>query len=1150
MLLIFGCCLAIDVGSTARRGPFSWIVFSAPDRKKFVPVARKLLGTDAAGDIGVREGVQTFLKKVKKNLVTSFRTHYSLAPNLTQPMEKLMIKNVLNKLGSFPAALAVGIGIPFFIASSAFAQVAPVEDSAIAPAAATTDRVIVTGSYIPTAETESALPVTVYTAEVLQKQGANTVAEGLRQLPSFVGNTTTENDSNGGDGTAQVNLRALGAGNTLTLINGRRAFNFSDINLIGIGAISRTEVLKDGASSIYGADAVAGVINFLTINSPGGAPYEGGEIFALYGNTTDTDAHVIQTYLRGGLTGLDGKASVAFSAEYYTRANLFSRDRLIASTGDKGNDPLGLQLGGQNTNSPTFGGRASILLNRVTGLPDFTDVNHTTGVPLRQPDPNNPPPATRTIGISRAFVVRDLSTVPTTFGQYRRFDVPAGADPFRFNFRAFTPAIPAQERFDYYVNGQYKIFGDGLVAYGDVFYSHLTQDNGLAPPPFSLTNRFNGLREAQMSIFNPFGDALQSVAYRLVNELGSRRSFFDKDATRYSGGLKGDFNFTGNSFISHFGYDTGFVYDRFNEVETDTGDAQRSGIVAGIAGIPQAVGPTLYFNPLIGVNAAPRGTAPTYTYNPATGASTPTGNFAAYDNTTVAQLASYTGTTQFLGRDWLADIKVNAHLFPNLYNGGIDFALGYEHRQVRNQTVPDNVQLVGDQLGFNGAAATRTTQEADSFFGELIFPVVTSTMNIPFVRSFEIGLAFRHEKFKDTDNIGKRSSSFDNSNPDEDFGGSPRIAIRYQPIADLTLRATASQSYLAPTPGQLFQPVLQDFPVLFDPAVGSTSQPTNGVFRGGNPNLSPETTDEYTTGLVYSPSFIHGLTLTVDYYNLFTTNLIVDGNSYAQFLLTSGIVDPDGAGNGAGFQGFPGGTGLGITRNGDGTIGSVDSSVFNAGRRNVQGLDITAVYQLPTSRFGTFTISGGLNHFFTYKIEAVPGQGYTNFLGDFSATLPLAPGAIPFNKGFLRGEWEWKGFDFNATMNYIGDYEDDPNFILLSNQIGGTAANPEFDLHRRVTQYITLDMQLSYEFVKPTIEPIAAGKDFSKDGKSMAPAVAGVESSSIWKRILWGTKLTVGVNNAFDRNPPTTLGAFNDNYDTSLYSIRNRYWYVSLKKTF
>ena len=153
-----------------------------------------------------------------------------------------MNRNVLNMLGSFRSALAVAFGLPILVVASANAQ-APA-----GPTEATTERVIVTGSYIPTAETESALPVTVYTAEVLQKQGANTPVEGIRQLPSFVGNALTENDSNGGDGTATINLRGVGSENTLVLMNGRRMFNqlgpSTDINLIPIGALSRTEILE------------------------------------------------------------------------------------------------------------------------------------------------------------------------------------------------------------------------------------------------------------------------------------------------------------------------------------------------------------------------------------------------------------------------------------------------------------------------------------------------------------------------------------------------------------------------------------------------------------------------------------------------------------------------------------------------------------------------------------------------------------------------------------------------------------------------------------------------------------------------------------------------------------------------------------------
>jgi outer membrane receptor protein involved in Fe transport len=209
---------------------------------------------------------------------------------------------------------------------------------------------------------------------------------------------------------------------------------------------------------------------------------------------------------------------------------------------------------------------------------------------------------------------------------------------------------------------------------------------------------------------------------------------------------------------------------------------------------------------------------------------------------------------------------------------------------------------------------------------------------------------------------------------------------------------------------------------------------------------------------------------------------------------------------------------------------------------------LTAVYELPTDHWGKFTFSGGYNHFFTWKAQPGQGQPFNSFLGNYNnSTLPLAPGAIPWNKGFLRGEWEWKHFDFVATGNYIGDFRDDPSFLTASTNPPGYITLYGTTV-RNVPSYITLDLQLSYEFVKPPTEPAPYVKE-SKDSKN-APAVTEAATASIWRRMLWDTRLTVGVNDVFDRYPPSVLGAFNDNYDTSLYSIRNRYWYVSLTKRF
>jgi iron complex outermembrane receptor protein len=373
----------------------------------------------------------------------------------------------------------------------------------------------------------------------------------------------------------------------------------------------------------------------------------------------------------------------------------------------------------------------------------------------------------------------------------------------------------------------------------------------------------------------------------------------------------------------------------------------------------------------------------------------------------------------------------------------------------------------------------------------------------------------------------------------------------------LMFRASWRQSIRPPTFEELFTPVRQVFSVLFDPNPPPLLPPV--IWAGGNPTLRPETTDAYSSGIVWSPSFLPGFVMTMDWYQLFTRDLILDGNYFANLALAenarsgfTAFVDPDGCGGGSGTIDGPGGPGVGITRDPDTLrVDCIDSVNSNAGKRLVQGLEISATYEIPTEGFGKFTFSGGYNHFFTWKVEPLDGTGAHSFLGTYNnGSLPFGPGAIPHNKGFLRGEWEWRGFDFVATGNYIGDFEDDPTFLAGNTQIGGTEADPVFALHRRVTSYITLDMQLSYEFVKPDVEATPVYAKDSKERKNVIPAPTDSSGGSFWQRLLWGTTLTVGVNNVFDRDPPSVLAAPNDNYDTSLYSIRNRYCYVAMSRKF
>ncbi len=1037
--------------------------------------------------------------------------------------------------------------------------------SALAQDSEQVARVIVTGSYIPTAESEGPLPVSVYTAATLQKIGANTPAEGLRQLPSFIGATATENDSNGGNGSARINLRALGAGNTLTLINGRRTFagGFGDINALGIGYIERAEVLKDGASAVYGSDAVAGVVNFILLNGSGaGKPFTGVEIDLLYGNTSKKDASVKQAYLNAGFTSGDGKLSLVFSANYYDRQAVYSRDRTLSSLADQ------RPLGGRNGESGTFQGRVN--LSSASLLPT-TDPVFGAAV-----NPRN------------RIIVNDTGFI-TGLASTRVFNQVLGDG---FNFRLYTPAIPAQEKFSYYGAFNYKPFADKrMEIYGDMIYSNTRQDNGLAPSPFSLSvgnvlpvgplflagSAGTAGDGVNLSPFNPFPtnvatptaqlpfapgstttrvarNLLTSVPYRLVAESGNRRSGFDHKFYRYEGGVKGEFTLKGSPVVGLLTYDFGTLYEEDKQVRTDGGDASRSAIVAQTlppGALSEAILRRQYtgarldralalnrqfggtFNPFRGENAPSIGTATTY--DPATGAANGT---RAFDNNAAVARAGYTGQTVSINKQYLVDAKFGGLLFPNLPNNGIGFNVGFEYRQERSSSEADPTQKLGDQLGFNAGADNSYRRSVYSAFAELAVPIITPNMKVPFLQSFDVSGAVRYEKFDvyagaTPGALPGQKASFDN-------GTTPRLTIRLQPIQDLTLRGSWGKSFASPGYGALFSPVTQNFPQINDPFRGVVIQPPDGVFQKGNASLQPEKTDTYTAGLVYTPAFFKGFTMTVDYYQINTSSLILGPSSFAQLITT---LNARNGSFGITADQFRAGV-IGVYRD-SGDLRGINSQFSNSGKRLVEGLDMTATYELPTTAWGKFTWTLGWNHFFRWKAEAVTGLGATNFRGGNYTALPLAPGAIPNNKGFFRTEWEYRNFNFVATTNYIDGYHNDGSFINGNAQIGGTDANPVYRLVRNSREYITLDVQASYEFKKPT--NVAT---YSKDGKGVRTQVAQTTGGSFSQKLLWGTKLKVGVNNVFDTPPPYDPAAFNDNYDTNSFSIRNRYYYVGVNKKF
>src|SRR5439155_14221488 len=237
------------------------------------------------------------------------------------------------------AAVAFAIGL--FIAGNVSGQDLVPSSPAPEPAGATAEveRVIVTGSNIPTAEETGPNPVDTYRREDIQKLGAHNATDLITKLPQEMGSTVNQNIANGGDGSVIPNLRGLLPKETLVLIDGKRAAIIGggggagpgtagvDINLIPFPMIDHIDILKDGASAIYGSDAVAGVINIFLVHK-----FRGLEIGASIGNTNlgaSNDAREVEGWIKAG-TG-DDKTDILIIADFYDRAAIYSRDRDISS---------------------------------------------------------------------------------------------------------------------------------------------------------------------------------------------------------------------------------------------------------------------------------------------------------------------------------------------------------------------------------------------------------------------------------------------------------------------------------------------------------------------------------------------------------------------------------------------------------------------------------------------------------------------------------------------------------------------------------------------------------------------------------------------------------------------------------------------------
>lgn len=572
--------------------------------------------------------------------------------------------------------------LPFLASGlvSAFAQTVNTSPAAKLDEKIELEKFVVTGSAIPTAEGETFSPVTVYSPTEMVRLGAATPIEVVRHLPGFTGAVATEQRTNGGTGAAGVNLRGLAG--TLTLFDSKRTAGFDNFNVIPTIAVQRIEVVKDGAGSVYGSDALSGVFNVIMVSR-----YEGTKLDAYYGNTTDKDSGVFRYGLLWGKT--IGKTNVVVASEYYNRHALHSSDRIPSDQADQ------RFRGGQNGGSPTFSGRATARVGNATA-------------PVQD------------------LVLAPGKTIGLTSADFIAFNPNTATSDQMLNFRQYTPSIPADERGSIYTRINQKIF-DNVEGYARFIYTRDRFYNGLAPSPMPGTGAAgNALRDAnRLSPHIPtgffIGDNVNSAAGNVTNgvvpfrtiALGPRQQVATRNVYDFAAGLSGRL---GRDWAWNTEYVNGMLYRDI----VQQGAPGRTKLVAHILDgsynpwaldTVKGVGPTgkPFDNPASLADSAAKGNTDE--------------NTATY---------GFSGAVSGTVLSWTP--------------GDIKLAVGADYYKNKLSSIPDPIFFTGDLLGLNGSNPSISRSFGWGAYFEFQVPLVSPQMNVPLMRSLKLMAGARRDR--------------------------------------------------------------------------------------------------------------------------------------------------------------------------------------------------------------------------------------------------------------------------------------------------------------------------------------------------------------------------------------------------------------------
>ncbi|MBU2977305.1 TonB-dependent receptor [Alteromonas sp. C1M14] len=793
------------------------------------------------------------------------------------------------------------------------------------------EKILVVGSSIKGAKVTGSLPVTLIDQSDIDAIGATSGMELVSSIPSngtvsFNGNDVVSGVYASRGDVASINLRSIGTGNTLVLLNGRRLVQHPgsqtensvpvttvNMNSIPVAGISQVEILHDGAAAIYGSDAVAGVVNTQLRKD-----FAGYQFDVQYGEAENTSRDKITMNMLSGWDLNNSSTNITLSANYYHSSEVMASELPYAANADRRAYLEGTSWQGdtnfRNTSTTTGWGRFDAS-SSVDGLTSSAGRFHIEDVDAGDAD--------QQCVLSNGLCIDSGSITTDTQG---------------YNTNQSRTLLPETERANAFLFLNHAL-DNGAELYGELSY-YWAESNSQRAETATLTSA--PVTISSDAYWNPLGTSVNRVegydipasgldvtvsAYRIL-DAGPRKINVENTSYRMLGGARGA--------IGEWDWDTAALY---SEAQTDDITHNRTSL-------------SLFQD---AVNRTDESA-----YNPFCGGTC--NSQAVIDDFLID--VKRTGKTA-LG---LMDYKMsNASLFT-LPGGDVGAAIGVEWRYesfendyddrldgtVTYQDDVTGIAYASDVMGSSGQPDADGSRNVFSAFVELAGALVSPEMDIPLVEKLDFQLAGRYERYNDVGDVFK-----------------PKAVLSWYPTHSLQIRGSYAEGFRAPNLEQLHtaSTTRVNYPTDYYRCQASVNKgeianlgacnisDSAENIRLGNTELAPEKDFNYGLGLTYSPDWIANLTLTADYWKIKQEDLIgirsyqnvADLDYYARLNGSSNanVIRSDVTEDDIAFF-----DGSGLTAVGD--IIEIIGEFENLDSRTTEGLDLGMYYQLRDTKFGSF----------------------------------------------------------------------------------------------------------------------------------------------------------------------------------------------------